>query len=116
MRNYSAAKPFRALRRGVLAASLAALSSTPVMLPQVAIAIPKSCFIRSYYKTAEMSEAVGMRSSCPGAKRWGRTSRFVEVEWIDLVPEGPSTPGGGGGLPCEFKPDDGQCSNLPNPR
>lgn len=116
MRNSSVTKTFSALRNGVLAASLAMISSTPVMLPQTANALPKSCFIRSYYKTAEMNEAVGMRSSCPGARRWGKTSRFVEVEWVDLVPEGPGTPGGGGGLPCEFKPDDGQCNNLPIPR
>jgi hypothetical protein len=56
-----------------------------------------------------------MRSSCPGASKWGKVTKFVEVETVDLVPEGPSGPGGGGGkLPCEFLASG--CSNLPELR
>ncbi len=100
------------LRRVILAASLAAISSAPVMLPQTAAALPKSCIIRSYYNNAELDTQVGMRSSCPGAQKWGKVTKFVEVETVDLVPEGPGGPGGGpGDLPCEFL--EKGCPNLP---
>jgi hypothetical protein len=103
------------LRRAILAASLAAISSAPVLIPQSAAALPKSCIIRNYFQSAELDNQVGMRSSCPGAQKWGKVTKFVEVETVDLVPDGPSGPGGGPGkLPCEFLASG--CSNLPEIR
>ena len=81
----------------------------------ISLALPKSCVIRNYFQTAEMDNQVGMRSSCPGANKWGKITKFVEVETVDLVPDGPSGPGGGPGkLPCEFLASG--CSNLPELR
>lgn len=116
MRKLTTGTKFSALRRAVLAAMLTTLSSSPVMLPQTAAALPKSCIIRSYYNNAELDTQVGMRSSCPGARKWGKVTRFVEVERVDLVPEGPGG-GTGGGLPCEFQQGQTEeCNNLPRPR
>jgi hypothetical protein len=71
--------------------------------------------VRNYYNNAELDTQVGMRSSCPGAQKWGKTTKFVEVETVDLVPDGPSGPGGGPGkFPCEFLASG--CSNLPEIR
>jgi hypothetical protein len=115
MRILNLNKNLATLRRAVIGASLAIISSSPVMLPQAAMALPKSCVIRNYYNNAELDNQVGMRSSCPGAQKWGKVTKFVEVETVDLVPDGPSGPGGGGGkLPCEFLASG--CSNLPEAR
>jgi hypothetical protein len=111
MRNLDFTLNFAALRHAALGASLAVISCTPVMLPMGAMALPKSCIIRNYYQTAGLDNQVGMRSSCPGAQKWGRVTKFVEVETVDLVPDGPSGPGGGGSLPCEFLVTG--CPNLP---
>jgi hypothetical protein len=102
---------FKAVRRSILAASITLVSTAPIILPQTASALPKSCVIRNYFQTAEMNNQVGMRSSCPGAQKWGKITKFVEVETVDLVPDGQSGPGGGGGLPCEFLASG--CPNLP---
>jgi hypothetical protein len=117
MRNFTVTTHLSVLQRAAIAIALVAVSSMPVLVPNPASALPKSCVIRNYYNNAELESQVGMRSSCPGASKWGKVTRFVEVETVDLVPEGPSGPGGGGGLPCEFL--DGQdleCRNLPIPR
>jgi hypothetical protein len=102
--------------RAAMLAMLFALPSAPVLLSEAASALPRSCVIRTYYQTAQMQAEVGLRSSCPGVRRWGRTSRHVEVETVQLTPDGPGDGGGPGGLPCEFQTDDGQCNNLPKPR
>ena len=104
-----------ALASGALTAQL--LLAGAAMLPMTGAsgALPRSCVIRSYYDNAELETQVGVRSSCPGARRWGKVTRFVEVERVDLVPEGPGSPGGGPGkLPCEFLASG--CSNLPELR
>ena len=114
MRTNSAFPYFFRIPRAGLAAAFAAMTLAPLSFPQPAGALPKTCVIRTYYSTAQMETEVGMRSTCPGAKRRGKTSKFVEVETIDLVPEGPGGPGGGGGLPCEFQNgQDIECNNLP---
>ncbi len=98
-----------------LAANLALATAALVPMTGPSFALPKSCIIRSYFPTAEMDNQVGMRSSCPGANKWGKVTKFVEVETVDLVPDGPSGPGGGPGrLPCEFLASG--CSNLPELR
>jgi hypothetical protein len=107
--------PGAAIAAGALVAHL--LLGGAAMLPMTGAseALPRTCVIRSYYNNAELDTQVGMRSSCPGARKWGKTSRFVEVETVDLVPDGPSGPGGGpGSLPCEFLASG--CSNLPELR
>ncbi len=119
MRNtqtYLAGKRLQAaFARSAIAASLVLATAAIFPMTQSASALPNSCVIRTYFKTAELTAEVGMRSSCPGARKWGKTSRFVEVETVDLVPDGPSGPGGGpGGLPCEFLASG--CSNLPELR
>jgi hypothetical protein len=114
MRTNTVMHLFNRAPRAGLAAAFAAIALAPVSLPQPAGALPKTCVIRTYYSTAELETEVGMRSSCPGVKRRGRTTQFVEVETIDLVPEGPGGAGGGGGLPCEFlHGQDIECNNLP---
>lgn len=91
------------------------LSTT--FLSGAAQALPRSCVIRTYYNNASLQTEVGLRSTCPGVDRWGRTSQFVEVERVSLVPEGPRGPGGPGGLPCEFQSgSQAECNNLPGPR
>lgn len=99
---------------GALAANFAL--GTAAMLPMTgpSLALPKTCIIRNYYDNAELDTQVGMRSGCPGHAKWGKTSKFVEVETVDLVPEGPSGPGGGGKFPCEFLASG--CSHLPEQR
>jgi hypothetical protein len=98
-----------------LAVNLALATAALLPMAGPAEALPNSCVIRNYYQTAEMDNQVGMRSSCPGARKWGKTSKFVEVETVDLNPSGPGGPGGGpGGLPCEFLASG--CSNLPQLR
>lgn len=81
-------------------------------------ALPNSltCRITTYYRTADLSDVVGVRTTCPGGSSWGRTTRFKEVEAVEFdSPEGPGGTGGGpGGLPCEFLA--AGCSNLPEPR
>jgi hypothetical protein len=101
------------LSSGALAAQLALASAALLPMTGASFALPKSCVIRSYYNNAELDSQVGMRSSCPGAKKWGKVTKFVEVETVDLIHEGPSGPGGGG-LPCEFLQSG--CSNLPELR
>jgi hypothetical protein len=97
-----------------LAASLAFGAASLLPMAGPAEALPKSCIIRTFYKAADLAEEVGMRTNCPGAKGRGKTSKFVEVETIDLVLEGPDGGGGPGGLPCEFLLKG--CSSLPEPR
>lgn len=97
------------------------LLGMPVMLPQSAEAVPnqKICRITTYYKEAALVTIVGTRTTCP-PKLSGRTSRYFEVEIIEVdTPQGPGG-GGGGGLPCEFLADgtgrwepQGTCQNLP---
>ena len=91
--------------------------ATAAMLPMTApsIALPRTCVIRNYYNNAELGTQVGIRSGCPGHAKWGKITKFVEAETVDLAPEG--TGGGGGGpgrMPCEFLADG--CSNLPEMR
>src|SRR5688500_6187608 len=67
-------------------------------------ALPRSitCRITTYYQTAEMETEVGVRTTCPGGAKWGRTSPHRQVEVVTLdTPTGPTTGGGPGGLPCE---------------
>jgi hypothetical protein len=94
--------------------ALSALAMFP-LFAAAADALPQSltCRITTYYSTAEMDDAVGVRTTCPGGSAWGRTTRFKEVEVGTLdTPQGPGGPGGGpGGLPCEFLA--AGCSNLP---
>jgi hypothetical protein len=86
-----------------LLVGLAALAGAAVSLANVAQAYPTSCVIRTYYRTAEMVDVVGVRTKCPGGRSWGRTTRFVEAERVDLTPPGPGgTSGSPGKLPCEF--------------
>jgi hypothetical protein len=100
---------------GALAAQLALASAALLPMTGASLALPKSCVIRSYYNNAELDNQVGMRSSCPGAKKWGKITQYVEVETVDLVSDGPSGPGGGPGkFPCEFLASG--CSNLPESR
>lgn len=102
---------------GLLAgpALLVATGLFTLAAPQPADALPRSCRITTYYQTAELETQVGMRTSCPGGQRWGRTTRFFETETVDLTPPGPGPVGGGGGnLPCEFLASG--CSNLPTNR
>jgi hypothetical protein len=99
------------MRRSVLGLSLAVIPPATVLLPQPVSALPKSCVIRNYYNNAALDTQVGMRSSCPGTQKWGKITKFVELETVDLVPDGPTGPGGGGGLPCEFLASG--CPNLP---
>jgi hypothetical protein len=110
-------------KRGFLGAGLAVgaftaqlLLAGAAILPMTGTseALPRTCIIRSYYNNAELDTQVGMRSSCPGARKWGKVTKFVEVETVDLVPDGPSGPGGPGKLPCEFLASG--CSNLPELR
>jgi hypothetical protein len=99
---------------GAMSVQLALAAFALLPMTGASQALPKSCVIRSYYQTAELDAQVGMRSSCPGAHRWGKVTKFVEVETVDLSPEGPGGPGGGGQLPCEFLVSG--CSNLPELR
>jgi hypothetical protein len=110
---------------------LAALAGAALSATQVAQAYPTSCLIRTYYSDAEMTEVVGMRTNCPGGNSWGRVTRHVETDRVELNPSGPSGPGAGK-MPCEFyttplrNPSPGQtpqdapaelrCQNLPLPR
>jgi hypothetical protein len=110
---------------------LAALAGAVLSVAQVAQAYPTSCLIRTYYSDAEMTEVVGMRTNCPGGNSWGRVTRFVESERVELTSGGPGGPGAGK-MPCEFyttklrNPSPGQapsdspaelrCQNLPLPR
>lgn len=100
-----------------LTIALSALAVLP-LFAAAAEALPQSltCRITTYYSTAEMDDAVGVRTTCPGGSAWGRTTRFKEVEVVELdSPQGPGGTGGGpGGLPCEFLA--AGCSNLPQPR
>ena len=87
----------------------------PIVFAGAAEALPRTCKITTYYKTADMTEVVGTRTNCPGGGSSGRTSRFFEVETVELNPGGPGGGGGGpGGLPCEFLA--AGCSNLPAQR
>ena len=71
------------------------------------------CRMTTYYKDAEMTTIVGVRTNCPGGRSYGRTSPYHEVETVELdtggESGGPST--GPGKLPCEFLA--AGCSNLP---
>ena len=104
---------------GALAANL--VLATAAMLPMTgpSLALPKTCVIRNYYDNAELDTQVGMRSGCPGHAKWGKITKFVEVEKVDLEPGGVGGPGGPGGLPCEFLGGEAtglKCNNLPQLR
>jgi hypothetical protein len=93
------------------------VSISTILVPGAAQALPRTCVIRTYYNNATLQTEVGLRSTCPGVRRWGRTSQFVEVERVSLVPEGPGGPGSPGGIPCEFQSgSQAECNNLPTPR
>jgi hypothetical protein len=118
-KNKTAGKLASIFSGGALAAGLAFGAAALLPMAGPASALPKSCVIRTYYKAADLAEEVGMRSSCPGVKSRGKTSKFVEVETVDLQPEGPGGAGGPGGLPCEFAAGEAaglECNNLPRPR
>lgn len=113
------------LAKSTMRVALIALLGLPVMLPQPSLALPNQrvCKITTYYREADLINVVGVRTNCPGAQSSGRTSRYSEVEIIEL--ESPRGPGGGGagGLPCEFFADgtgkwdpQNTCQNLPLPR
>jgi hypothetical protein len=95
------------------AAGLAALSNfvTPAVGPADALPVSQSCRITTYYKTAEMTQEVGVRSTCPGVSKWGRTSKYYEVETLQTDNGGGHHTSGPGKLPCEFLQQG--CSNLP---
>jgi hypothetical protein len=113
-KNSAARKLVSILGIGTMAANLALASMVVLPMTEASLALPKTCVMRTYYDGADMQNEVGMRSSCPGAKKWGKVTKFVEAETIDLVPEGPGGPGGGGDLPCEFLASG--CSPIPGPR
>lgn len=101
-----------------LVIGLSAIGATPGLLltaeTALAAAQSKTCVIRTYYRTADMSEQVGVRTNCPGVSNSGRTSPHVEVERIEY---GESSGVGGGGqntLPCEFlAKGQERCANVP---
>ncbi|MHB1104441.1 MAG: hypothetical protein ACYC0C_17020 [Devosia sp.] len=113
------------LMNSTLRVAFAALLSLPVMLPQVATALPNQriCRITTYYQEAALTNIVGTRTNCPGGQSSGRTSRHFEIEIVELEsPRGPGGPGGAG-MPCEFVADgtgpwdpQNTCQNLPIPR
>jgi hypothetical protein len=80
---------------------LAALAGAALAFANAAQAYPTSCLIRTYYSNAEMTDVVGVRSNCPGASSWGRVTRFVEAERVELTSGGPGG-AGPGKMPCEF--------------
>lgn len=93
--------------------ALAGMAAAVALAASPAEALPTQCRIFTYYTDVTMTEMVGVRTTCPGGGGWGRTSRFREVETINLNENsGPST--GPGGLPCEFLA--AGCSNLPRGR
>ena len=104
--------------RAARLATCFAFSLAILSLPEPALALPSggiTCRITTYYKTEALAAEVGLRSTCPGVKRWGKTSKFFEVEVINTGNEGPGGGGSGpGNLPCEFLASG--CSNLPELR
>jgi hypothetical protein len=107
-----------AFGRSTIAAALisaaAALSTLWVFPAQALPSGGITCRITTYFKTAELAAEVGLRSTCPGVKKWGKTSKFFEVEVLDTSHDGPGGHDGSGGLPCEFLASG--CSNLPEIR
>lgn len=96
---------------------LSAAAAFSALAPLPAQAVPANgitCRITTYFKTVELEKEVGLRSTCPGVKKWGKTSKFFEVELIDTGHEGSGGHRGLGGLPCEFLASG--CSNLPELR
>ena len=65
---------------GLLAgpALLVATGLFTLAAPEPADALPRSCRITTYYQTAALETQVGMRTTCPGGQRWGRTTRFFQ--------------------------------------
>lgn len=112
-------------RTSWLKVTLAALLTLPFAVPQPALALPNTlvCRITTYYQEAALETIVGTRTTCPGGGSSGRTSRYYEIEVVELdTPQGPSGPGGAG-MPCEFVADgtgpwspQNTCQNLPIPR
>jgi hypothetical protein len=104
--------------RAACIATCFAFSLAILSLPEPAHALPSggiTCRITTYYKTEALADEIGLRSTCPGVKKWGRTSKYFEVELIDNRNEGPGGGGPGpGNLPCEFLASG--CSNLPELR
>jgi hypothetical protein len=106
-----------AFGRSAAAALFAAAAAFSVMAPLPARALPSggiTCRITTYFKTAELEKEVGLRTTCPGVSKWGKTSKYYEVELIDTHNDGPGGHDGPGGLPCEFLAEG--CSNLPQIR
>lgn len=109
--------------RSMLAATALAtgLAAIPVPFPlagfagtALAAAQSKTCLIRTYYKTAEMADQVGVRTNCPGVSSSGRTSRHVEVERIEYGESSGPIGGGQAKLPCEFLAGSQErCLNVP---
>ena len=108
-----------------LRVAFAVLLTMPAALPLPAEALPNTriCRITTYYQEAALETMVGTRTNCPGGSPSGRTSRYFEIEVVEL--ESPSGPGGpgGAGMPCEFVADgtgpwspQNTCQNLPIPR
>ena len=104
-----------------LSLALIVVLGTPVMLPQPAEALPNQriCRITTYYKEAALTNVVGTKTTCP-VKMTGRTSRYSEVEVIEVESPGGGGGGGPGGMPCEFVADgtgrwdpQNTCQNLP---
>ena len=103
----------------------AALLIMPAGLPLPAAALPNTltCRITTYYQEPALETVVGTRTTCPGGQSSGRTSRYKEIEVVQLdYGGGPSGPGGAG-MPCEFVADgtgpwspQNTCQNLPIPR
>ncbi len=111
-------RAIRTMAGGLLAVQLAALFVDVPPVVTSARALPQSitCRITTYFRTAEMDETVGVRSTCPGGEKWGRTSPYKDIEVVTLDTGGPKPSGGSGpgGLPCEFLAKG--CSNLPAKR
>jgi anaerobic selenocysteine-containing dehydrogenase len=100
-----------ATRRGLFPRRVAGLlagftlaSGFALSVAEEASAAPTQCSVRTYFKEAAHANEVGVRTNCPGGGSWGRTSRYVETEVIQLQPEGPGPRPGPGGVPCDFKP------------
>ena len=103
-------KTLSALMIGV---TLLATASQIVSASTALSAGARVCRMTTYYKDSEMTTVVGVRTTCPGGRSYGRTSPYYEVEVVELDSGGgsggPST--GPGKLPCEFLA--AGCSNLP---
>jgi hypothetical protein len=97
--------------------ALAAVIIAPGVFSGSAEALPvqRTCKITTYYKQAEMTDVVGVRSTCSSPRSSGRTSRYFETETLQVESQPVGGSGSGpGSLPCEFLASG--CSNLPTLR